>query len=228
MGVSPELRSGAVIEREYRTTGVHPISLTVRDHALQADTAASTLTIVDGDPPVADAAGPYTAEVGSFIFFNGTGSSDDTAIESFAWDFGETTGGPSDVGSRNANLPYVGRGPIPRHFYKNTGTFNVGLTVTDNTLKSDTTSTTVDVIIGDPPQAAMKPVTANAVNGPPAYFDGRPSTDDFGVVEYRWDFDADSDRDGDGDPTNDIDGVGPPLPHLPNCSHRRHRHTLFR
>ena len=46
------------------------------------------------------------------------------------------------------------------------------------------------------------------VNGPPVYFDGSSSTDDFGIVEYRWDVDDKVDSDNDGNFTNDIDIVG--------------------
>jgi PKD repeat protein len=199
---------GPVVTRNYTEPTVENVTLTVRDNALQADSETTTITIDDGALPVADAGGPYTAEVGSFVNFNGTGSSDDTAVQHYDWTFGDFTGGPDAPGSQTANLPYTGVGATPRHFYQAVGSYAVELTVTDNTLKTDTAIATVDVVVGTPPVAAILPPTEAGANGPPAYFDGRSSTDDFGIVEYRWDFDDQVDRDGDGDFTNDIDAVG--------------------
>jgi len=110
--------------------------------------------------------------------FNGTGSSDDVNVEHYGWVFGDTTGGPSD-------LPYVGKGATAEHFYQAVGTYPLSLTVAS---------------IGVP--------TNTAANGPPAYFDARATADDYGVVEFRWDFDDRVDSDGDGNFTNDVDAVG--------------------
>ncbi|MCB1849724.1 MAG: PKD domain-containing protein [Gammaproteobacteria bacterium] len=201
-------REGPVISVDYRRPQVREVTLRVRDHALQESFASTTVTINDDGPPVAAIGGPYQAEVGSLITFDGSGSSDATGIQFYDWTFGDTTGGPDDTGNRSANLPYIGKGARPQHFYQSTGTYDVTLTVTDNAGNSDTATTTVDVVVGDPPVAdAGGPYEAGA-GGPPAYFDGRNSSDDFGIVEYRWDFDAGVDSDGDGNFVNDIDAVG--------------------
>src|SRR5690606_4996580 len=44
--------------------------------------------------------------------------------------------------------------------------------------------------------------------GPPTRFDGRTSSDDFGIVDAWWDIDLSSDSDGDGDAGNDPDLLG--------------------
>ncbi len=208
--VNPLLLDGPIVTRTYQEpVSSVPVSLTVRDNALQANTDSTNLTLEVGDPPVADAGDALTAEVGSFVNFNGSASSDDNAIESYVWNFGETTGGPEGAGgTASANLPYLGKGPTPRHFYKQTGTYNVTLDVYDTLGQTDSDTTTVDVIVGDAPVAAASIARAGAAGGPPVYFDAGGSSDDFGIVEYRWDFDADLDSDGDGDPTNDLQGVG--------------------
>ncbi|MBL3619163.1 MAG: PKD domain-containing protein, partial [gamma proteobacterium endosymbiont of Lamellibrachia anaximandri] len=201
-------REGPVIDVDYSHPRVQSVTLRVRDNALQESYDTTTVTIPDDAPPVADVGGPYQAEVGSLITFDGSTSTDDTAIQFYDWTFGDTTGGPDDSGSRTANLPFTGKGARPQHFYQLTGTYDVTLTVTDNAGNSDTAATTVEVVVGDPPSAdAGGPYEAGA-GGPPAYLDGRSSDDDFGIVEYRWDFDANVDRDGDGNFTNDIDAVG--------------------
>jgi PKD repeat protein len=199
--IDPLVLMGPVATREFFKPAQYQVTLTVRDHALQADSDSTAITIEDGDLPEADAGGDLTAEVGSMVQFNGTGSTDDNAIQQYHWVFGDTTGGPAD-------LPYTGRGATPQHFYRETGTYDVTLTVIDNTLKSDSDTTTVEVIVGDPPVANAGGPYQGGAFGPPVYFDGRGSSDDFGIVEYRWDFNADVDSDGDGNFTNDIDAVG--------------------
>ncbi|MBA1443926.1 MAG: PKD domain-containing protein [Gammaproteobacteria bacterium] len=201
-------REGPVIDVGYSLPQVQDVTLRVRDHALQESYDTTTVTILDDGSPVADMGGPYQAEVGSLITFDGSGSTDGTAIQFYDWTFGDTSGGPDDTGSRTANLPFTGKGARPQHFYQQTGTYDVTLTVTDNVGNSDTATTTVEVVVSDPPTAdAGGPYEAGA-SGPPAYLDGRNSDDDFGIVEYRWDFDANVDRDGDGNFSNDIDAVG--------------------
>jgi PKD repeat protein len=185
---------------EFTKAGTYPITLTVKDNALQSSSDTAIISINDGQPPVADAGGPYTAEVGSLISFDGSGSTDDNVIETYEWTFGDTSGLPVD-------LPYTGKGVAPRHVYHNPGTYNVTLKVTDNTLKTSTATTTVNVVVGNRPVAnAGGPYTVGA--GKPVYFDGSGSSDDYGIVEYRWDVDAASDSNGDGNFTNDIDLTG--------------------
>ena len=196
-----ELIPGPTPTIAFDSPGVTNVTLRVRDNALQEAFDTTTITIEATDPPVADAGGPYTVEVGSMNVFNGTGSTDDVAIEQYDWVFGDTTGGASD-------LPFVGRGATASHHYQEVGTYNLSLTVTDNAGQTDTDTTTVDVIVGSPPVAAIGVPTSGAAGGPPVYFDAGATADDFGVIEYRWDFDDTVDRDGDGNFTNDIDAVG--------------------
>jgi len=195
---------GAIVTKKYSKPGVENVTLIVRDNALQANSEQTTITIEDGAPPVAVVGGPYQAEVGSFINFNGTGSTDDNEIQQYHWTFGDTTGGPT-----GADLPYIGKGAAPRHFYKEAGTYDVELMVIDNTLKTHKEKTTVEVVVANVPTASASVIGQGAANGPPVYFESKNSSDDFGIVEYRWDFDDTVDRDGDGDFTNDIDAVGP-------------------
>ncbi len=83
-------------------------------------------------PPVADPDGPYTANVGETINFDGSGSYDtDGTIVSYSWEFGDSG---------------TGSGVGPAHAYASSGTFIVNLTVQDNEGATDTESTTA--IIG--------------------------------------------------------------------------------
>jgi len=81
--------------------------------------------------PVADAGGPYSGSVRVPIIFDGSGSSDDGTIESYAWDFGDGA---------------TGTGIKPSHKYSSKGTYTVKLTVTDDDLLTDIDTTTVSVV----------------------------------------------------------------------------------
>ena len=204
--------TGPLVSRDFDSPGEYHVTLTVRDQALQAHSDPTTITIEDGSAPVADAGGPYTVEKGSLLLFNGTGSTDDTNIEKYAWTFGDYSAEPDAPG----RLLYTAEGAAPRHFYQEIGTYDVSLTVTDNTGKTHTDTTTVDVVVGAPPVANAGGPYLAGVGGPPAYFDAHTSMDDYGIVEYRWDFNEQEDSDGDGNPTNDIDAVGPAPFHVFN------------
>ena len=99
-------------------------------------------------PPVADAGGPYTAEVDVPITFDGTGSSDpDGSIVAWAWEFGDGN---------------TGSGATPIHAYSTAAVYNVTLTVTDNTGATDSDSTAAFIgLVNRPPVAdAGGPYTA--------------------------------------------------------------------
>jgi len=116
----------------YEAVGTFTPSLTVTDHALQTDTDTTTVTVLEGNDPVADGGGPYTTNEDIPTRFNGRGSTDDFAIKTYTWDFGDGT----SLTSRN---------PFADHRYTSSGTFTASLTVTDFAGHSDTDSFTVTV-----------------------------------------------------------------------------------
>lgn len=130
---------------------------------------------VANDAPVANAGGPYAADVGVPVTFAGGQSSDaDGSLVDYAWDFGDGS---------------TGNGVAPVHVYSSGGRFNVTLTVTDDDGASSDAFTTVEVAA-----ANVAPV-ANA-GGPyagtiaaPLTFDGSNSTDtDGNIVSWDWSF----------------------------------------
>ena len=120
---------------QYTTQQVAPagaVTAMLRFQANQADGVgyADDLSIVSqsspSNPPTADAGGPYSAEVGTAITFDGGGSSDPDPGDTltYSWDFGDGSGTATGVN--------------PSYTYAVTGTYTVTLTVTDSTGLLDT------------------------------------------------------------------------------------------
>ena len=135
--------SGVSPNHVYASANVYNVTLTVMDDAGVTDAAGTTASIVAApvnQPPVADANGPYTGEVGNAVVFDGSGSSDpDGNIVSYSWDFGDGASGT---------------GVNPSHTYAADGNFTVALTVTDNEGASNSTSTTASIgAVNQPPVA---------------------------------------------------------------------------
>jgi PKD repeat protein len=179
--------------------GSRTVAVRVTDHALQSAIATATLALNLGAPPVANAGPDQVAEVRYPVRFSGTQSTDNNGIASYGWDFGDGK---------------VGWGPTPFHIYEAEGDYTVTLTVTDSVLQTATDTLQVHIVTSTPPAAeAGGPYTA-AAGGPPAYFDGRASSDQAdpgvaqGIVKYLWDTDTAYDSDGDDVPDNDVDLVG--------------------
>jgi len=160
------------------------------------------VTMGENLPPVAIAIPEIQhVYVGEEAWFDGILSYDpDGYIVNYSWDFGDGT---------------FGNGIWVTHNYTTVGTYNVTLTVTDNSGATDSDSVLVIVEDGGPPPGNIPPV---AIAEPPfqmvnveeeAWFSGNWSFDPDGyIVSYDWDF---------GDGTN---GTGITTTHIytsPGC-----------
>ncbi|WP_026840924.1 PKD domain-containing protein [Citrifermentans bremense] len=174
-GVAPEF---TVLE------GSYPVTLKVTDKVGQSASAATQITAAKGSAPVAAAGGPYTfsesfANANKWtVTLDGSGSSDDTGIETYAWSFGD--GG-------------TGTGVKPTHVYTGAGTYTVTLTVTDRAGLSNSTTTTVTTKgdaapIANPGLPYAVDERAASAGKWTVNFDGRASTDDRGIYDYQWRF----------------------------------------
>ncbi len=133
------------------------------------DVFAATLDVV---PPVADAGSAITVNQGIPASFSGVASSDNLGIAGYAWDFGDGTSGS---------------GVTATHAYTDAGTYLATLTVWDYSGNSATSTVTVTV------RDTQAPVPRGAGDrvvdeGQPLFFDASASTDNVGIVSYRWNF----------------------------------------
>jgi chitodextrinase len=139
----------------------------------QQSTLAGGFTVAGG-LPVANPGGPYSANVGQVISFNGRGSTAPSGqtVTAYAWNFGDGA---------------TGTGATPSHIYTSAGTFNVSLTVTDTTGGTNVASTTA-TISPLPVANAGGPYTGNTNQA--ITFSGSSSTAPSGqtLTSFAWNF----------------------------------------
>lgn len=151
------------------------------------------MTTHKGENPIADAGGPYLNEPFNMIQFDASNSSDDNEIVEYYWDFGDGT---------------ISADKKTSHFYREAGQYTVTLTVADAAMHTSSVSKIVSIVSGNAPVANAGNSYIGGVNGPPVYFDGNYSTDDYGILRYLWDVNDQIDADGDGNFINDADISG--------------------
>ncbi len=94
----------------------------------------------------------------------------------------------------------------PSHTYETLGTYNVKMTIVDNTGQTDTVTNAVKVIQTVDPKAGFSSVVSDKL----VTFTDSSTTDtanDITVKSYKWDFDTSKDSDGDTVPDNDSDAT---------------------
>lgn len=124
----------------------------------------------DPVPPNATIAAPSVLLPNVTAMFSGQGSSDNMAIDSWSWDFGDGTAGEGAAVSKS---------------FETRGTYTVSLTVTDEAGNSHTRSAEVRVADFSPPSAKITGPT-RAVVGVPITISGAGSTDNAQITAYEW------------------------------------------
>lgn len=167
----------------FNTVGSYEVSLTVTDGSGLTSTDTVTITVNEESnaAPVAVAsATPTSGTAPLTVNFTGSGSTDDQAVTSYVWNYGN--GEASSA-------------PNPEYTFQNPGVYNVILTVRDENGLED--SAAVAITVNEPASGNEAPVavaTATPTVGDAPLvvnFTGSNSTDDSGIASYYWNFPGD-------------------------------------
>ncbi|MEE8601977.1 PKD domain-containing protein [Euzebya tangerina] len=134
--------TGPGVSHVYTSDGTFTVTLTATDN--EGGVSTTTTTVERNGPPVADAA---ISCINLDCTFDGSASSDGGTITAFDWDFGDGAGGTGEATS---------------HTYAAAGTYDVQLTVTDDTGLTD--SVVQQIQVSEPADEITHLGTA-AVNG---------------------------------------------------------------
>ena len=210
-GSQPEMTSTSP-EAQFNTTflsaGTYEARLIVTDGAGLTSTATQTITVTEppNTPPVA----AFTASTTSgpaplTVTFDASASTGDGKIVSYSWDFGD--------GQKEALLTHYGidinnqTEPLISNYYFVPGTYVVTLTVKDDKGQvSEPARQVITVTVPNQGPVAnffkhqVKMDARNTID-----FDASNSTDDEGIVSYRWEW-------GDGSPATET--TAPTVSHV--------------
>ena len=151
--------TGSNIKTPVNPGGV--VTLQVVDNALLTNSTSVVVTPIIGLPPVAGISGPTNGQAGVQLAFDGYSSSDDYAIASYTWDFGD--GSPP------------GFGPAVTHSYGTTGTYTNTLTVMDYADQSASASLVV-TITGSNALVHVPWLFVNGIEQPHSTYAGKTNT----------------------------------------------------
>ncbi len=121
--------TGVTASHAYAAPGAYLVTLTVIDNSTMSDTASETV-VVNAPPGAAFSYAPTTIYIAVVVTFDGTASTDDVGVVSWAWDFGDGA---------------VGSGSTATHAYTRKGVLLAILTVTDDLGLTDSRTTPVRV-----------------------------------------------------------------------------------
>jgi PKD repeat protein len=168
--------TGPTPNHVYAVADTYNVTLTVTDDAGDSGSDSTTAVIVPvGEPPQADAGGPYIGAVGFPVTFDGSDSSDDGETLSYDWDFGDASP--------------TGSGVSPTHIYLDSGKYSVRLTLTDDDNNTDSDTAAVTIGTGSIPPIADAGGPYLGDVGVAVRFDATGSSSPSGnIVSYEWNF----------------------------------------
>ncbi|MFC1715606.1 PKD domain-containing protein [Candidatus Poribacteria bacterium] len=170
---------GAKASHTYNTPGRYEVILTVDDGSLVSNSRNMLVkTLMVNHPPIADAGPDQIVDPGETVAFDASRSSDrDGKIISYKWNFGDGT---------------EGEGKQITHAYEKPGSYEVRLSVFDNSaIPSGTVEDVLVVIVNAPPVAEAGSDQSAFYGGAhdAVFFDGSESHDpDGSPLTFLWDF----------------------------------------
>lgn len=153
--------------------GEYRVTLTVFDPTGNNDTDTTTVTILDVTAPVAVAGDDVEVPQGTAVDLDGSLSTDNVGVEGWVWSF--TYDGTDE------RL----EGEVRSFTFLTPGVYVVTLEVADAAANTATDPLVVTVLDITPP-VAVGPRDMNLDLGDRARFDGSGSTDNVGIVEWKW------------------------------------------
>jgi ABC-type transport system substrate-binding protein/PKD repeat protein len=162
----------------FTVPGEFTVRLWVEDDAGLEGYDEMIVTVVDDVPPVADAGADQDVDQGTNVVFDGTGTTDNSGIAEYLWEFDYDGAAQTLYGS------------APSFDFDIPGVYTVTLTVTDLGDNTDTDTVVITVRdTGDPVADAGADQSVDV--GDTVTFDGSGSTDNVEVVNYTWTFEYD-------------------------------------
>ena len=155
--------------------GTYHVTLKVVD--LEGNWAEDFLeiTVLDAEPPIAEAGEDVTIEEGTALDLNGSGSTDNIGIVSYSWTF------------RDGTATITLQGGSVKYAFQTPGTYQVHLSVMDARGFTSTDQKVVTVIEGEYPMAYAGK-DQRVIVGSIVTFDGSGSTDNIMIITYTWTF----------------------------------------
>jgi PKD repeat protein len=167
--------SGKEVEHRFNAGGNFNVKLTVTDNQQGTGIANREIEVENTVPPIARFSfSPHAGPITTVFQFDGSGSADkDGRIVTYEWDFKDGT---------KAN------GKLVKHKYSNVDTFNVKLTVKDNSGLEHFVEKELEVR-GKPPVAAFTVNPSFGTTSTIFQFSADKSEDDDGPIQaYDWNF----------------------------------------
>jgi len=164
---------GATPSHIFSTPGIYHVRLVVRDTAGQSSVYDEVVVaVLDVTAPSANAGLDQTVNVGTVATFDGSGSSDNTAVTQYTWTFTDGT------------LKTL-TGMHPTYTFATGGDYTVTLTARDAEGNSDTDTVVIHVNTAPQANAGMD---REVEQGAEVTFDGSGCADDYEIMNYTWTF----------------------------------------